>query len=134
MLKDIPELKVEDVSIAIVKDQDEVAGDVWDVYLINQKKERITGVLVTSTGYGIIEDENRKTSTLRHFFEEVNAQSFMKIETMVEDVFDVNNEFWLSFYLNGQIYDKKFIFVAGSIKEENFTQIPIIKKRGVLIK
>jgi hypothetical protein len=61
MLKDIPELKVEDVSIAIVKELDEVAGDVWDVYLINQKNKKITGVLITSTGYGIIEDENRIT-------------------------------------------------------------------------
>jgi hypothetical protein len=98
MLKDIPELKVEDVSIAIIKDEDEVAGEVWDVYLINQRKEKITGVLVTSTGYGVIGDESRKTSTLRHFFEEVDSNSFIKIETMVEDVFDVNNEFWLSFF------------------------------------
>ena len=134
MLKDIPELKVEDVSIAIIKDEDEVAGEVWDVYLINQRKEKITGVLVTSTGYGVIGDEIRKTSTLRHFFEEVDSNSFIKIETMVEDVFDVNNEFWLSFFLGNNMYDKKFIFVAGSIKEENFTKVPLVHKSGVLIK
>ena len=134
MLKDIPELKVEDVSIAIIKDEDEIAGEVWDVYLINLKPEKITGVLVTSTGYGVISDVSRKTSTLRHFFEEVESKSFIKIETMVEDVFDVNNEFWLSFFLGNQMYDKKFIFVAGSIKEENFTKVPLVHKYGVLIK
>jgi hypothetical protein len=134
MLKDIPELKVEDVSIAIIKDEDEVAGEVWDVYLINQRKEKITGVLVTSTGYGFIGDESRKTSTLRHFFEEVDSNSFIKIETMVEDVFDVNNEFWLRYFLGNNMYDKKFIFVAGSIKEENFTKVPLVHKSGVLIK
>jgi hypothetical protein len=53
---------------------------------------------------------------------------------MVQDVFDVNNEFWLSFFLGNNMYDKKFIFVAGSIKEENFTKVPLVQKSGVLIK
>jgi hypothetical protein len=30
--------------------------------------------------------------------------------------------------------DKKFIFLPETIKEENFVQLPLMKKRGVVIK
>ena len=58
----------------------------------------------------------------------------MKIEPIMEDVFSLSNEYWVSFYIDKIIYDKKFIFLPETISSEYFTQIPILNKRGVMIK
>ena len=133
MIKDIPELRVEDIAIAIVPELNELNETVWNSYLINLKEEKIEGVLVTSTGYGELNTENVKTSTLRHFLDVVEPLSFVKIEPIIEEVFGINNEYWLSFYLNNVMYDKKYVFLAESIIEKNFTQIPFMNKKGVMI-
>jgi hypothetical protein len=133
MIKDIPELKVDNIAIAIVKEKNELDETVWNSYLLNLKDEKIEGVLVTSTGYGELNEEKVKTSTLRHFLDEVEPKSFVKIEPIIEDVFGINNEYWLSFYLNKTMYDKRYVFLAESITESNFTSIPLINKKGVMI-
>lgn len=134
MIKDIPELIVEDVAVAVVKEQNELNETIWNSYLINLKKEKLEAVLVTSTGYGLVNDEKVNTSTLRHFLEEVKPRSFKKIEAIIEDVFGLNNEYWVSFYWNKNLYDKKFIFLPETILEENLINIPLINKKGVMIK
>jgi hypothetical protein len=133
MIKDIPELKVDNIAIAIVKEKNELDETVWNSYLLNLKDEKIEGVLVTSTGYGELNEEKVKTSTLRHFLDEVEPKSFVKIEPIIEEVFGINNEYWLSFYLNKTMYDKRYVFLAESITESNFTSIPLINKKGVMI-
>jgi hypothetical protein len=45
----------------------------------------------------------------------------------------VANEYWITFYIDGNIYDKKVVFVQGSIDETYFTTIPVLEKRGVMI-
>ena len=134
MIKDIPQLTVEDVALAIVKEENELAETIWNSYLINLKKEKLDSVLVTSTGYGYLNDEKVNTSTLRHFLDTVQPNSFVKIEPIIEDVFGINNEYWVSFYQNKLLYDKKFIFLAETILEENLINVPIINKKGVMIK
>lgn len=134
MKKDIIPPVVEDVAVAIIREQNEKNETEWNVYLINLKKQDIEGVLVTSKGYGAYNDEEVKTSTLRHFLDVVPANTFKKIEPIVESVFGLNNEFWLSFYLNKVMYDKKYIFLPETIIEENFTLVPVINKKGVMIK
>jgi hypothetical protein len=133
MIKDIPQLVVENVAVAIIREKNELNETVWNSYLINMKDEKLEGVLVTSTGYGQINEEKVKTSTLRHFLDEVEPKSYVKIEPIVEEVFGVNNEYWLSFYLNNKMYDKRYVFLAESISESNFTTVPIINKKGVMI-
>ena len=134
MRKDIPDLIVEDIAIAIVKEKDEQGNEVWNSYLINLKDRMIEGVIVTSTGYGDLNGEAVKTSTLRHFLDEVEPKSFVKIEPLMEDVFKLSNEYWLSFFEGPNMLDKKFIFLPETIKEENFVQLPLMKMRGVVIK
>lgn len=134
MIKDIPELLVEDIAIAIVMEENEVGETIWNSYFINYKKEKIETVLVTSTGYGVISNEKVSTSTLRHFLDTIDAFSFMQIEPIVQEVFGINNEYWVSFYHNKHLYDKKFIFLAESIKVDNLINIPLLNKKGVMIK
>ncbi len=129
MKKDIAPPIVEDVAVAVVTEQNELGETEWNVYLLNLKKVKIEGATIV-----IGEGQSVKTSTLRHFLDEVKAQSFKKIEPIVENVFGLNNEFWVSFYINKVMYDKKYIFLAESIAPANLINIPLINKKGVMIK
>lgn len=133
MKKDIPDLKVEDIALAIVprNDDDE---ELWDSYLINFKDTTIESVLINSKGYGEVDGEEVKTTVLRHFFEEVGPLRCILIEPIQTKLFDLTNEYWISFVQNDYMYDKKYVFVRGSISEENFTTIPFINRKGVMIK
>ncbi len=134
MRKDIKVPVVEDVAVAIVKELNDKNETQWNAYLLNLKEEEIEGVLVTSSGYGELNGEKRKTSTLRHFLDIVPARSFQKIEPVMKELFGMTNQFWVSFYFHREMYDKKYIFLAESIKDENMITIPLIDKRGVMIK
>ncbi len=134
MKKDIIPPLVEDIAVAVVKELNELNEQQWNVYLINLKKEKIESVLVTSHGYGKLNYENVKTSTLRHFLDEVEPRSFVKLEPIIETLFGLSNEYWVSFYIDKVMYDKKYIFLPESIQEENFILIPYINKKGVMIK
>jgi hypothetical protein len=132
MIKDIVFPEVEDVAVAIV--QEHPGLDEYSVYLINLKFADIKNVLVTSTGYGVINEEHKKTSTLRHFFEEIKQHDYIQIEPIQKEVFGLSNEYWVSFSLNDQLFDKQFIFLPETIVESNFVNIPLLGKKGVLIK
>jgi hypothetical protein len=134
MKKDIVPPEVKDIAVAVVQEENELAETVWNVYLINLKSSDIEAVLVSSQGYGKFNDEDVKTSTLRHFLDVVTSKSFKKIEPIVENVFGLNNEYWVSFYIDKVMYDKKYIFLPETIKEENFVLVPYINKKGVMIK
>ena len=134
MKKDIDIPPVEDIAIAIVKEDNELSQAEWNVYMLNMKNETIEGVLVSSRGYGELNGENKKTATFRHFLDTIAPHNFSKVEMITEELFALSNEFWVSFYINKVMYDKKYIFLAESICEENFIMIPIINKRGVMIK
>lgn len=132
MIKDIIFPEVEDIAVAIVQDIEGL--EEYDVYLINLKSADIKNVMVVSTGYGLVNDKQIKTSTLRHFFDEVKQHDFIKIEPIQKEVFGLSNEYWLSFSLNNQLYDKQFIFLPETVVESNFVTIPVVGKKGVLIK
>ncbi|MBS1646538.1 MAG: hypothetical protein JST67_04295 [Bacteroidetes bacterium] len=125
--------QAEDVAVAVVPEQVE-NQNAWMVYLVNLKNNSLENVLVSSKGYGEIDNRNLKTSTLRHFIEKVEPHTYSKIEPIMEDVFGLANEYWVSFYINKTIYDKKFVFLPESIQETNFITIPFLNKKGVMIK
>ncbi len=134
MLKDIPEHIVEDIAIAIVQEENEIGELIWSSYLLNLKEAPIEGVLVSTKGYGNFEGEDVKTSMLRHFLDSVPAKGYTRIEPIIENLFGLNNEFWVSFYYQGTMYDKKYVFLPESIKEDFFINVPLIHKKGVMIR
>ena len=133
MKKDLPDNIVENISIAIVLESSTPEVKNWKVYLLNQKDEAIENVMVSSKGYGEKDGEKVKTSILRHTIGTVSAHHFVAIELIDEQVFGLTNEFWLSFYIGRDIFDKKFCFVPESITESNLIRIPLINKPGVMI-
>lgn len=135
MKKDIPFYPVKGIQIAVVREIDPVHGAEWKVMIINRNPQPINTVMVTSKGYANDETgstANQKTSTLRHFFPEILPGEPQLIETIMPDVFHLNNEFWVSYFLDNQIYDKKFIFVPDSIIEDHLVEIAPFGLQGVL--
>jgi hypothetical protein len=133
MKKDLPDNIVENVSIAVVMESATPEAKNWNVYLINLRSEQIETVLVSSKGYGTKDGEAVKTSVLRHSIGDVAAGDYAMIEMIDEQVFGLTNEYWLSYYISGEIYDKKFVFVPESIVESNFIRVPVLNKPGVMI-
>jgi len=134
MIKDLPKNIVEDIAVAVALEKETPESKIWYVYLINLKDQPIENVLVTSKGYGEKDGEQVKTSVLRHMIALVEGQTSALIEPIDEQTFGLNNEYWVSYYIGREIYDKKFIFVPESIVEGNFIKLPVLNKVGVMIK
>lgn len=132
MKKDINIPEVKGVTLAVVRDKTILETYEWNVYLINNNDVPLENTLVSSTGYGEKDGEQQKTSTLRHFLETVAPNGSALIEPINENVFHLNNEYWVSYYIGKQIYDKRFVFVPDAIQEENLTYIKELDKVGVL--
>jgi hypothetical protein len=131
--KDITFLPAEGIQVAIVRSVNELNAEEWHVVLINRIQEPVTNVFVTSKGYGNPESgTNQKTSMLRHFFPEVQPQQHVVVEPIMPEVFHLNNEYWVSYFIGNQIYDKKFIFVPDSIVEDNLIEIEPLGLEGIL--
>ncbi|MDP3466715.1 MAG: hypothetical protein Q8S11_00170 [Daejeonella sp.] len=133
MKKDLPDNLVENIAMVIVLESSTPELKNWKVYLLNLKDVPIETVLVSSKGYGEKDGKQVKTSVLRHSIGTVAAHDFAAIELIDEQVLGLTNEYWLSYYINGQIFDKKFIFVAESIIDTNLSRIPLLNMPGVMI-
>ena len=131
-MKDIPNFRVKDLGIAIVPRSED--DELWDVYIINFKEVAIDSVFVNSRGYGELDGEKIRTTTLRHFFEAISGNEMKQIEPIQTELFELTNEYWVSFMYEGHMYDKKYVFVKGSINEMHFTTIPYLERKGVMIK
>lgn len=134
MKADLPENTVEDIAMAVVLMGETPEVKSWTVYLVNLKNEPITNVLISSKGYGEKDGKQVKTSVLRHFVGDLEANSFTGVEAIDPEVFGLTNEYWLSYYIGSTIYDKKFIFLPESIIDSNLIKIPLVNRPGVMIK
>ncbi|WP_339788634.1 MAG: hypothetical protein ACMVP2_13120 [Imperialibacter sp.] len=132
MKKDIPFLPVKDVTLAVVKRPTADEEAEWVVYLINRNDQPLENVMVTSKGYGELDGEQQKTSTLRHMFPLIDVGGATQVESIHPQVFGLNNEYWVSYFIGRQLYDKKYIFVPDTILEDNLSYIDEIGLEGVL--
>ncbi|TAH25691.1 MAG: hypothetical protein EAZ07_06320 [Cytophagales bacterium] len=124
---------VEGVYIAIVKENENLEKPVWRVYLINTNNFELSSVAIRSKGYGFAsEGVSQETTVLRYFIQSVAAQHYEAIELIDHSVFHLYNEYWVSYFIGDQIYDKKFVFVPDSIVEQNLTKLPILEQLGIL--
>lgn len=129
MRKDIVIPKVKEIAIALIEEQDD-----WAAYVLNLNNFSIENTLVSSKGYGKIDDQLKKTTSFSHFLGTIVQKSFKKIELVNNSVLGLTNEFFLTFYIDGVIYDKKYIFLPESIIDKNKTNLPLLNCKGVMIK
>lgn len=127
MKKDIDFKPVKKVHVVVAKNE-----AAWEVHLLNRSEEKLENVMITSKGYGETKTENQETSILRHMIPFLDPKSSALIEPIDQSVFHLNNEYWVSYFINGQVYDKKYIFVPDSIIEEHLIFIEELEIRGIL--
>jgi len=132
MIKDIKVPEVKNVTLAVARIKSPGESDNWKVYLINNNEVAIENTLVASKGYGEKDGEEQRTSILRHFLATIEANSTALIEPIDPAVFHLNNEYWVSYYIGQQIFDKRFVFVPDAIREENISFIKELDMEGVL--
>lgn len=127
--------KVENVGVAVVQQVNELNEKVYNVYLLNLRDDIMEGIIITSKGYGMNANTGEKveTSMLRKCLEVMLPNEAAKIEPIMPEVFGLANEYWVSFYVDSTMYDKKFVFVPESISEENMKTIPVLGLKGVMI-
>jgi hypothetical protein len=119
MLKDIVAPKVENIAIAIIKEKNELDETVWNVYILNMQNKILESTLVSSKGYGeTVNGEKIKTSMLRHLIGDIPPNSYAKIEPIIEEVFGLHNEYWVS----------TFKIIKCTIKNTSFWPKPLRKK------
>ena len=113
--------KVEGVFLALLEEK---GNEEYAVYLINDRKDIMEGIIVTSVGFGenMQSGEALKTATLRHSLEVLLPEEYAKIELIIPEVFGLYNEYWVSFWIDEVLYDKKFLFLPDSIKIEDLTR------------
>lgn len=131
MKKDIEIPEVTEVYIAAIREKHEEYGSLdWNAYLINDREDALEGVLIVSKGY----DGKNETSIMRHSITNLPPQSFAKVEFLQDDVLKLNNEFSVSFFAEGKMFHKKFVFKKNSINEKALQAVPVMQKKGVLLK
>ena len=128
MRKDIKMPEVAGVKICIAKSTNSSGESEWHVYLINKNLIELSNVMIVSKGYDSEDKSGKITSTLRHMIEEVGEQSFAKVEAISPEVFSFYNEFWVSYYIVNDLFDKKFII--NPFKEYELVDIPELELKG----
>lgn len=132
MKEDIERPKVVNVTLAVTRETNELDAVEWKVHLLNKNPFELENILITSKGYGEKEGEKQETSTLRHFLEKLEAQSSFMVEPIQPELFHLNNEYWVSYYSEGKMFDKRFVFLPDSIQDENLHFIDMLNLHGVL--
>lgn len=133
MLKDIKVENNANVGVAIVKELNNDLEVVWNVFVVNLGDEKIVNVFTTCKGYGTINGEPKETSVMRYFLDDIDPQTAIKVEPINPDLFQLNNEYFVIFYQNGNMVDKKITFAANTITEENLVQVPVLDCLGILL-
>ena len=135
MKEDILGPKVENVELALVELPIEGGDPEYVVFLINNRDDIMEGIIVASTGSGTDSQTGEKiqTSTLRKGIEVMLPGEAARIEPIMPELFRLSNEFWVSFWVNETMYDKRFVFEARTIDPAKFGHLPELNARGVKI-
>lgn len=105
--------------------------EAWKVYLINHSLDKLENVMISSKGYGNNGGEEQRTSVLRHSIPYLDPEMYAMIEPIDASVFHLTNEYWVSYYIEDQVFDKKFLFKPHSISEESLENIKLLSMQGI---
>ena len=131
MRKDIEIPIAKDVYVAAVNEWDEnFLSKNWYVYLINNRPTPIKGIIIVSKGY----KNETKTSILRRSLEWLDGESYQKIELITEELIAIENEFFVTFFADKKLYERRFIFEPYTIAEKNNAALPVLESEGILAK
>lgn len=125
--------KASGIAIAAIVTNEETPEEKWSVHIINLNDFPLENVLINSFGFGNVDGEEIKTSQLRHYIELISGNSSQQIELITEEVFHLNNQYMVTYYIDKNIFDKKFIFEPYSIDKSKAQPIDDLNAKGILL-
>ncbi len=129
MKKDIEIPEVENVHVAAIREKHpEYHTMDWNAYIINNREIPLEMVLIVSKGSG----KNSVTAVMRHSIKVLPAKSFAKIEFLQEEVLRLANQFAVTFFAEGKMFEKTFVFPENVIKEGEVKELPVTDQKGIL--
>ena len=135
MKKDIINPQVKNVYVAALQHNDEHGNQNWWVYIINDTDGPLENLMIQSRGYSNLETkQGKQTATLRKAINVLPAKSAARLEPIMPEVFDLFNEYWISFFENGQLKDRKYIFGPHTIDANFIDPIPVLQAQGILVR
>ena len=135
MKKDILIPQVKDVYVAAVLISDDTGDQQWWIHLINDSTSPLENVMIQSRGYSDLDtNSGQKTATLRKVSQVLPAKSAAKLEPIMPEVFHLFNEYWVTFFEEGTLKDRKFIFGPYTIEAAIKEDLPVLKDKGILVR
>ena len=134
MRQDIAIPEVKNVFVAAVE-LTEGNGEInWWIYLINDTQTPLENILIQSRDYSDLETKGgTQTASLRKLIKVLPAQSATRIEPLMTEVLGLFNEYWISFFQDGQMKDRKYIFGPHTISAAFNEPLPVVGEKGILI-
>ncbi len=115
MKADIENLIGEHIKLFIVKTEqtDDQGQTIWEAVIYNHSDQKLENILVNTKGSGTIGDRQVVTATMRYFKDELPSEASFKVESITNEVLCINNEFWISYSLDGKLYEKRIQFIGN---------------------
>lgn len=135
MKKDILIPEVKDVYVAAVLITDDTGDQQWWIHLINDSTSPLENVMIQSRGYSDLDtNSGQKTATLRKVIQVLPAKSATKLEPIMPEVFHLFNEYWITFFEEDTLKDRKFIFGPYTIEDAIKEDLPVLQDKGILVR
>ena len=135
MKKDIEIPIVKDVYVAAVLMTGDTGEQQWWLHLINDSTSPLENVMIQSRGYSNLETKaGIKTATLRKVLKVLPAKSAAKLEPIMPEVFHLFNEYWVTFFEENTLKDRKFIFGPHTIEAAFQEDLPVVKDKGIIVR
>ena len=135
MKKDILIPEVKNVYVAAVLMTDDTGDQQWWIHLINDSSSPLENVMIQSRGHSNLDTKyGVKTATLRKGIKVLPAKSAAKLEPIMPEVFHLFNEYWVTFFEENTLKDRKFIFGPYTIEAAIKEDLPVLRDKGILVR
>lgn len=129
MKKDIKIPDSKDVYVAIVlEEHPEYHTKDWNAYIINDGNTAIDTVIIVSKGFSA----TKTTAEFRHQVNVLPPKSYAKIEFIEQKLLTINNQFFVTYFKNNTLLEKRFLFKANTIKQTHIKPIPVMSLQGII--
>lgn len=119
------------VSVLAIQEQLKDEPLHWHIYIFNETDNDLATVLVTASGYGEVNGEDVKTSSMRYNVGDLSSYTAKRIEPISTEVMGLYNQYWVSFTLGGKLYDRKFTFPPSHISVQKSEEVKVLGAKAV---
>lgn len=132
MKSDIEIPSADGVSIVFVPEKDKTGKRIYSVGVLNMRNNPISQVIINARGSGRIKGVEKHTDSIRFMIQDLPVGAFKAFEILVRNSTELTNEYRISFFENGILYDKKVTVPPKYVSLQKKQLIASIGKPGVI--